>query len=69
MINNLGYILALTKSQFHIEGGVLYYLKSDGILRVIPLTASRQELFEKAHGGTFGGHLCDTIVSANSAYS
>ena len=38
-------VLALTKSQFHIEGGVLYHIESDGTLRVIPPTALRQELF------------------------
>ena len=46
-------VLALTKSQFHIEGGVLYHIESDGTLRVIPPTASRQELFKQAHGGMY----------------
>ena len=50
-------VLALTKSQYHMEGGVLYCLESDGTLRVIPPTITRRELFEKAHSGTFGGHL------------
>ena len=55
-------VLALTKSQFHIEGGVLYHIESDGTYRVIPPTTSRQELFEQAHGGTFGSHLRDAKV-------
>ena len=57
-------VLAMTKSQFHIEGGVLYHniIESDGTLRVIPPTASRQKLLEQAHGGIFGGHLRDAKV-------
>ena len=39
-------VLALTKSQYHMEGGVLYRLESDGTLRVIPPTITRRELFE-----------------------
>ena len=54
--------LALTKSQYHMEGGVLYHLESDGTLRVIPPTMTRRELFEEAHSGTFGGHLRDAKV-------
>ena len=55
-------VLALTKSQYHMEGGVLYRLESDGTLRVILPTITRRELFEKAHSGTFGGHLRDTKI-------
>ena len=29
-------VLALTKSQYHMEGGVLYHLEPDSTLRVIP---------------------------------
>ena len=54
--------LALTKSQYHMEGGVLYHLESDGTLRVIPPTMTRRELFEEAHSGIFGGHLRDAKV-------
>ena len=55
-------VLAMTKSQFHIEGDVIYHLESDGTLRVIPPTASRWELFEQAHSDSFVGHLRDAKV-------
>ena len=55
-------MLALTKSQYHIEGGVLYHIESDGTFRVIAPTASRQELFEQAHNDTFGSYLRDAKV-------
>ena len=55
-------VLAMTKSQFHIEGGVLYHLESDGTLKVIPPTASIWELYEQAHSGSFGGHLHNAKV-------
>ena len=55
-------VFTMTKSQFHIEGDVIYHLESDGTLRVIPPTASRWEIFEQAHNGSLGGHLRDAKV-------
>ena len=54
--------LALTQSQFVVEEGVLYWIATDATLRVIPPACMRQQLFQEAHRGQFGGHLSDTKV-------
>ena len=55
-------VIALTQSQYTLKGRVLYHLESDGSLRVIPPEKSRKNLFDGAHGGTFGAHLRDAKV-------
>ena len=54
--------VALTRSQYVIEDDVLYRLKGDGILRVIPPTPLRSRIFQEAHRGRFGAHLSDAKV-------
>ena len=50
-------MLALTQSQYTLEDNVLFHVTRDGSLRVIPPADSREELFNQAEGGVFGGHL------------
>ena len=49
--------LALSKSQYKMIDDVLYYIRPDKTLRVIPPTSDREKLFQEAHEGAFGGHL------------
>ena len=49
--------LLLSRAQYHMEGGVLYYVEADKTLRLIPPTGYRKHLFEEAHCGKFGAHL------------
>ena len=58
----LAKLVSLTRSQYTLVDDVLYYVHSDGTLRVIPPTESREELFQQAHGGVYGGHLRDAKV-------
>ena len=58
----LAKLVSLTCSQYTLVDDVLYYVHSDGTLRVIPPTESREELFQQAHGGVYGGHLRDAKV-------
>ena len=55
--------LALSKSQYIIlRDNVLYYVRSDKSLRVIPPKNYREKLFKEAHAGAFGAHLGETKV-------
>ena len=54
--------LALNKSQYVLQDGILYHMESDSTLRVIPPTSARAQLFQQAHAGRFGGHLGDAKV-------
>ena len=54
--------LLLSRAQYHMEGGVLYYVEADKTLRLIPPTGYRKHLFEEAHCGKFGAHLGGTKV-------
>ncbi len=54
--------LALTKSRYLVDNGVLYWVKADKTLRVIPPTAHREQLFREAHESKFGAHLRDAKI-------
>ena len=54
--------LALTKSQYTLQDGVLFHVETNGTLRVIPPEGSREDLFQQAHGGVFGAHLREVKV-------
>ena len=54
--------IALTGSQYMVQGEVLYRVEDDGTLRVIAPELSRRQLFVAAHGGKFGAHLSDLKV-------
>ena len=49
--------LLLSRAQYHMEGGVLYYVEADKLLCLIPPTGYRKHLFEEAHCGKFGTDL------------
>ena len=55
--------LALTKSQYVVQGHVLYYIASDITLRVIPPRQSREKLFREVHSGPYGGHLREAKIN------
>ena len=54
--------LLLSRAQYHMEGGVLYYVKADKTLHLIPPTGYHKHLFEEAHCEKFGVHLGATKV-------
>ena len=54
--------LVLSASQYVLEDDVLYKVEQDSTLRVIPPADWREELFNTAHSGIFGGHLSDVKV-------
>ena len=54
--------LLLSRAQYHMEEGVLYYVETDKTLRLIPPAGDRKHLFEEAHSGKFGAHLRDAKV-------
>ncbi len=54
--------LALTKSRYLVDNGVVYWVKADKTLRVIPPTAHREQLVREADEGKFGAHLRDTKI-------
>ena len=49
--------LVLSRSQYEIIDGVLYYIGKDHGRRVVPAKRNREELFTEAHRGVLGGHL------------
>ena len=51
--------LVLSKSQYTLVDGVLYYVQKDGALRLIPPSSDRKKLYNEAYQGTYGGHLRD----------
>ena len=51
--------IVLSRSQFEVIDGILYHVEKDKTLLVIPPESVRSKLFDEAHGGQFGGHLCD----------
>ena len=54
--------LVLSESQYTLLDGILYHVESDKTLRIIPPQSRREELFQEAHGGMFGGHLRDAKI-------
>ena len=54
--------LVLSKQQYLLLDGVLYFVEKDKTLKVVPPVEDRKQLFEEVHGGAFGGHLRDAKV-------
>ena len=54
--------LLLSRSQYCLMDGVLYYVVADKTLRLVPPISDREQLFEEAHSGPFGAHLRETKV-------
>ena len=54
--------IALTSLQYTLLDGVLYRVKADSTLRVIPPRIRREEFFSGVHGKRFGAHLSDVKV-------
>ena len=54
--------LLMSRSQYHLMEGVLYYVETDKTLHLIPPESDRRRLFEEVHSGTFGAHLRDAKV-------
>ena len=52
----------LSRVQYHMEEGVLYYVEADKTLYLIPPTDNRKHLFQEAHSGKFGAHRRDAKV-------
>ena len=49
--------LLLSRMQYQLMDGILYYVANDKTLRLIPPTTDRKQLFEEVHCGPFGAHL------------
>lgn len=54
--------LVLSRHQYLLQDGILYYVEADGTLRVVPPADRREQLFHQAHSGRLGGHLGDAKV-------
>ena len=54
--------LLLSRSQYCLMDGVLYYVVADKTLRLVPPISNREQLFEEAHSGPFGAHLREAKV-------
>ena len=54
--------LVLSRSQYEIIDGVLYYIGKDHGRRVVPAKRDREELFTEAHRGVLGGHLKEAKI-------
>ena len=54
--------LLLSRSQYFLMDGVLYYVVADKTLRLVPPISDREQLFEEAHSGPFGAHLREAKV-------
>ena len=59
--------LVLGKSQFEVKDGVLYHVEKDKMLRVIPPSTSRKDLFDDVHNGVFGAHLRSAKIHSQLA--
>ena len=53
--------LLLSRAQYHMEEGVLYYVETDKTLHLILPAGNRKHLFEEAHGGKFDAHLREIL--------
>ena len=54
--------LLLSRSQYCLMDGVLYYVVADKTLRLVPPIRDREQLFEETHSGPFGAHLREAKV-------
>ena len=52
-------IVVASQTQYTLIDGVLYHVKSDGSLRIVPPQGERRVLFDDVHSGAFGAHLGD----------
>ena len=54
--------LLLSRMQYQLMDGILYYVANDKTLQLIPPTTDRKQLFEEVHCGPFGAHLREAKV-------
>ena len=54
--------LLLSRMQYQLMDGILYYVANDKTLRLMPPTIDRRQLFEEVHCGPFGAHLREAKV-------
>ena len=54
--------LLLSRTQYHLVNGILYYVMTDKTLCLMPPTCDHEQLFKKAHSGPFGAHLREAKV-------
>ena len=59
--------LILSKSQYVLKDGVLFYVAKDKTLCIISPKTDRHALFEEAHSGVFGGHLREAKIHGQLA--
>lgn len=52
-------VVVASQTQYTLIDGVLYHVKSDGSLRIVPPQGERRVLFDDVHSGAFGAHLGD----------
>jgi len=50
--------LTLSRAQYEVIDSVLYHIEPDKSLRIVPPAVDRKGLFEAAHEGILGDHLC-----------
>ena len=54
--------LLLSRMQYQLMDGILYYVANDKTLWLIPPIIDRKQLFEEAHCGPYGAHLREAKV-------
>ena len=54
--------LTLTRAQYVVQNGVLFYVAKDKTLRVIPPTSDREPLCQEVHSVTYGAHLQEAKI-------
>ena len=54
--------LLLSKDQYTVIDGILYYVERDKTLKVVPPLTHRRKLLDEVHSGKFGGHLRDAKI-------
>ena len=59
--------LTLSKPQYHIQDGTLFYVAKDKTLRIIPPARDRQAIFDEVHSSIFGGHLREAKIHSQLA--
>lgn len=54
--------LTLTRAQYVVQNGVLFYMAKDKTFRVIPPTSDREPLCQEVHSGKYGAHLREAKI-------